>query len=69
MTLIGLVIGVVGAAFAGRFTSALLFDVTPTDLWTIAAPLLCLLLAWLLAVILPAQRAARIAPTTALTVE
>jgi ABC-type lipoprotein release transport system permease subunit len=46
-----------------------LFDVTPSDMWSIAAPLLGLLLACAFAAVLPAQRAARVAPTTALTVE
>jgi putative ABC transport system permease protein len=69
LTLIGLVVGGVGAALTGRFMTTLLFDVTPSDMWSIAAPLLCLLLACAFAAVLPAQRAARIAPTSALTVE
>ena len=69
MTVIGLVIGGAGAALTGRFMTALLFEVSPTALWNIAFPLLCLLLACAFAVIVPARRAARIAPTTALTVE
>ena len=69
MTLIGLAIGGAGAALTGRFMTALLFEVSPTDTWNIAFPLLCLLLASACAVVRPAQRAARIAPTTALTVE
>ena len=69
MTVIGLVIGGVGAALAGRFMTALLYEVTPSDMWSIAAPLLSLLAACAFAAVIPAQRAARIAPTTALTVE
>ncbi len=69
LTLIGLVVGGVGAALTGRFMTTLLFDVTPSDMWSLAAPLICLLLACAVAAVLPAQRAARIAPTTALTVE
>jgi ABC-type antimicrobial peptide transport system permease subunit len=69
MTSIGLAIGGVGAAFAGRFMTALLFEVTRSDMWSIAAPLLCLLAACTVAAVIPAQRAARIAPTTALIVE
>ena len=69
MTLIGLVIGGVGAALAGRFMTSLLFDVTPSDMWSIAAPLLCVVAACGLAAAIPAHRAARIAPSTALTVE
>ena len=69
VTLIGLGVGGVGAALAGRLMTALLFGVTPSDMWSIAAPLICLVVACVVAAVLPAQRAARIAPTTALTVE
>jgi predicted permease len=69
MTSIGLLAGCVGAALTGRFMSALLFEVMPSDMSTIAAPLICLLSACGCAAMIPAQRAARIAPTTALTVE
>ena len=69
MTVIGLVIGAVGAALTGRFMTTLLYEVTPSDLWSIAAPLLSLLAACAFAAAIPARRAARIAPTTALTVE
>ena len=43
MTLVGLVIGGVGAALTGRFMTALLYEVAPSDMWSIAAPLLSLL--------------------------
>ena len=69
MTLIGLVVGGVGAALTGRFMTTLLYEVTPSDMWSIAAPLLSLLAACAFAAAIPAQRAARIAPTAALTVE
>ena len=69
LTLIGLVLGGIGAAVTGRFMTTLLFDVTPSDMWSIAAPLICLLVACAVAAVLPAHRAARIAPATALTVE
>jgi putative ABC transport system permease protein len=69
MTLIGLVIGGAGAAFTGRFMTALLYEVMPSDTWSIAAPLLALLAAGAFAAVIPARRAARMAPTTALTVE
>ena len=64
-----LIVGGVGAVLTGRFMTTLLFDVTPSDMWSIAPPLICLLAACAVAAVLPAQRAARIAPTTALTVE
>ena len=69
MTLIGLAIGGAGAALAGRFISALLFEVALSDTWSIAAPLLFLLVACVVAGVIPSLRASRIAPTTALTVE
>ena len=69
LTLIGLVLGGVGAALTGRFMTTLLFGITPSDMWSIAVPLICLPTACAVAAVLPAQRAARIAPTTALTVE
>ena len=69
VTSIGLVFGGVGAALTGRFMTARLFDVTAWDRWSIAAPLLCLLLACAVAAAIPARRAARIAPSTALIVE
>ena len=40
MTLIGLVIGGIGAALAGRFITTVLFDVALSDMWSIAAPLI-----------------------------
>jgi predicted permease len=69
LTLTGLAFGGAGAALAGRFMTTLLFDVTPSNVWSIAAPLICLLVACAIAAVVPARRAARIAPTTALTVE
>jgi len=69
VTLAGLVIGGVGAAFAGRFMTTLLFEAERAGIWSIAAPLLSLLAVCALAALVPARRAARIAPTTALTIE
>ena len=69
MTLIGLVIGGIGAALAGRFMTTVLFDVALSDMWSMAAPLVALLMACAFAAVVPAHRASRIAPTTALTVE
>ena len=69
MTVTGLIIGGVGAALTGRFMTTLLYEVTPSAMSSIAAPLLALLAACAFAAVIPAQRAARIAPTTALTVE
>jgi predicted permease len=66
MTIAGLVIGGIGAAVTGRFVTALLFEVRPSDALSIAAPLTCLLLACASAALLPALRATRIDPTIAL---
>jgi putative ABC transport system permease protein len=66
MTIVGLIIGGIGAAVTGRFLTALLFEVRPSDAWSIAAPLTCLLLACASAALLPALRATRIDPTIAL---
>jgi len=49
--------------------TTVLFDVSLSDMWSIAAPLIGLLMACAFAAVFPAHRAARIAPTTALTVE
>jgi putative ABC transport system permease protein len=69
MAMIGLVIGGVGAAVTGRFVTALLFEVKPSDMWSTAAPLACLLMACALAALVPALRATRIHPTIALRSE
>jgi putative ABC transport system permease protein len=69
VTSIGLVIGGVGAALAGGFMTTLLFEVERSNLWSIATPLLLLLVVCAAATVIPARRAARIQPTTALTVE
>jgi putative ABC transport system permease protein len=69
MTAAGLVIGGGGAALVSRFMTALLFEVTGEDMWSIAAPLVCLPAACALAAMIPARRAARIAPSSALSVE
>ena len=53
MAIAGLVIGGIGAAVTGRFVTALLFEVRPSDAWSIAAPLTCLLLACASAALLP----------------
>jgi predicted permease len=69
VTLIGLVLGLAGGIAASRFITALLFEVKPTDIWSIAAPSACLLFACSLAALLPALRAARVDPTMALRYE
>ncbi|HET9210542.1 MAG TPA: ABC transporter permease [Thermoanaerobaculia bacterium] len=64
--LLGLVVGLAGAAAAGRAIAGLLFGVSTTDPATFAGVILVLAAAALLASWLPAKRAARVEPTRAL---
>jgi predicted permease len=64
--LLGLIVGLAGAAAATRAISGLLFGVTATDPATFAGVLLVLGMAALLASYGPARRAARVEPTRAL---
>lgn len=66
---VGLVIGLGGAFFLSRYLSTLLFEVQPTDPLSFAGVTLVLLLVALLASWLPAWRAAKIDPVTALRAE
>ena len=65
----GLAIGAVGALALSRFLSRLLFGVTATDPGTYVAVAAILLTAALLACSLPAWRATRVDPITALRAE
>jgi predicted permease len=67
--LVGAACGLVGGLYLSRFVEALLFEVTPLDFWSLALPLGSLLLAALLAAMLPALRAARVDPVIALRYE
>lgn len=62
----GLVLGILGALGATRFVGQLLFDVQPTDPITYAVVLVGAVLIGTLAAWLPARRATRIDPVTAL---
>ncbi|HEY4595625.1 MAG TPA: FtsX-like permease family protein, partial [Thermoanaerobaculia bacterium] len=64
--LLGLAVGVAGAAAASRAIAGLLFGVSATDPATFAGVVLVLAAAALLASWLPAKRAARVEPTRAL---
>jgi putative ABC transport system permease protein len=66
VTAAGLAVGAVAAAASGRFIDALLFNVKAGDLTTMVATAATLALAAAIAGYLPARRAARIDPMTAL---
>jgi ABC-type antimicrobial peptide transport system, permease component len=67
--LIGLAIGLPGALAAARVLDTLLYGVRPHDPVTFAAVSLLLLAVMLLAAYLPARRATRVDPMTALRTE
>ncbi|MGE3492300.1 MAG: ABC transporter permease [Vicinamibacterales bacterium] len=69
ITAAGLLMGAVTAAASGRFIDALLFNVKAGDATTMAAVAAVLAAAAVLAGYVPARRAARIDPMTALRVE
>ena len=69
LILIGIVVGVAGAVALTRVLSSLLYDVTPTDLLTLALVSCVLAAIALLASFIPARRAARIDPMVALRYE
>jgi predicted permease len=65
----GLAAGAAAGLLVGRLLTSLLFEVRPSDLWSIALPLAWLLLATALAALPAAARAVRIDPTVALRYE
>jgi predicted permease len=69
LTLIGLVVGFLLSLAVGRAISGVLYGITPTDPATYAGVFLLLTATSLLACYLPARRAARINPTSALRTE
>jgi putative ABC transport system permease protein len=66
---LGVLFGIGAALALGRFVSALLYGITPTDLPTLVAVAVFLAGVALIAVYLPARRAARVDPMTALRAE
>jgi predicted permease len=62
----GVALGIVGALLCGRFFASQLFEVTPFDPLTLSAMAAALLSAAFVASYLPALRAARVDPVTAL---
>ena len=69
VTAAGIALGIPAALAAARLVTALLYDVKPSSFWSIAAPLGCLALAAALPSLIPAIRASRVDPMSALRVE
>jgi predicted permease len=69
LTAAGLVIGLAIVLALGRFAASLLYGISGTDSLTFAAVSVVLLAAALVAILVPARRAARVEPTTALRYE
>jgi predicted permease len=69
LTAVGLATGLAGAFALARLMQTVLYDVQPTDPGTYAAVMLVLLAAALVASVLPALRAVRVDPVTALRIE
>jgi putative ABC transport system permease protein len=66
LTLVGWTLGILGALAASRLIRSLLFQVSPTDPFTLTSAALIMLLMSLLACVLPATRAASVDPIEAL---
>jgi putative ABC transport system permease protein len=69
LAVVGITLGIVGAVFLTRLMSSLLFNVTPTDPFILVAVILLVGAVALLASYVPAGRAARTDPITALRSE
>jgi ABC-type antimicrobial peptide transport system permease subunit len=69
VTALGLGLGLAAGIAASRFIIALLYEVKPSDIWSIAVPLMSLLIVCSLSALVPALRAVRLDPTAALRYE
>jgi predicted permease len=69
LTILGVFIGLVGAALLTRLTSTLLFGVNPVDPLTFVAVSVFMVLVAVAASLIPARRATRVDPLTALRAE
>jgi ABC-type antimicrobial peptide transport system permease subunit len=69
MTLIGVIVGVIGAYYLGKAAASLLFQLQPYDPIVIASSVVLLTLVALGAGYIPAYRASRVQPMQALRYE
>ncbi|HEU4796420.1 MAG TPA: FtsX-like permease family protein, partial [Pyrinomonadaceae bacterium] len=69
LTVIGVILGLIGAYLATRLMTSLLFGVTPTDITTFVLVPVGLSLVALVACLIPALRATRVSPLVALRYE
>jgi putative ABC transport system permease protein len=67
--IIGVAAGLAGGLYFARFLEALLFEIQPDSLWSLAVPLLWLLLVSVAATWAPLRRAIRVDPAEALRTE
>jgi ABC-type antimicrobial peptide transport system permease subunit len=66
---VGLLLGLAAAFPLSRLVLGLLFEVGPSDFWSLATPFACLLAATALAALPAALRAVRVDPVVALRYE